>query len=53
MLSESWKNTFKMASEDTKKMVLKSTENMKLSAFFSGFWGLNNPSYFFMPLFNI
>ena len=36
-----------MASEDPQKILLKSTKNMKLSAFFSGFQGLNNPSYKF------
>ena len=35
MLSDSSKNAFKMALEDPQKILLKGTENMKLSGFFS------------------
>ena len=35
MLSDSSQSAFKMASEDPKKILLKSTKNMKLSGFFS------------------
>ena len=45
MLSDSSKSAFKMASEDPKKKLLKSTKNMKLSDFFSNLWGLNYQSY--------
>ena len=40
MLPDWWKNSLKKASEDHKKILLKSTKNMKLSGFFSDFWGL-------------
>ena len=39
------KIAFKMALEDPKKIMLKSTKNIKLSGFFSDFRGLNYPSY--------
>ena len=45
MLSDSWKSAFKMTSEDAKKILQKSTKNMKLSGFFSNLRGLNYPSY--------
>ena len=45
---DSWKNALKMATGDPQKIMIKSTKNMKLSAFFSGFGGLNNTSYFFL-----
>ena len=45
MLSDSWKSAFKMALEDPQKNIAKKYENMKLSDFFSNFWGLNYPSY--------
>ena len=45
MLSDWWKSAFKMALEDPKKILLKSTKTMKLSGFFSDVWGLNHPSY--------
>ena len=35
MLSDVSKSAFKMASEDPKKILQKSTKNMKLSGFFS------------------
>ena len=39
------KSVFKMASEDPQNTLLKSTKNMKLSGFFSEFWGPNYSSY--------
>ena len=45
MLSDSSKSALKMASEDPQKIWLKSTKNMKLSAFFSDLRGLNYQSY--------
>ena len=45
MLSDSWKSAFKMASEYPQKNIAKQYKNMKLSGFFSNFWGLNYPSY--------
>ena len=45
MLSDWWKSVFKMATDDPKKILLKSTKNMKLSDFFSDLPGLNYPSY--------
>ena len=45
MLSDSSKSVFKMASEDPKKILLKSTKNMKFSRFFSDLRCLNYPSY--------
>ena len=45
MLSDLWKSAFKMASEDPQKILLKSIKNMKLSGFFSYFWGPTYPSY--------
>ena len=48
MLSDSWKNAFKWPRKTLKNIVLKSTKNMKLSGFFSNFWGLN---YLFYQLF--
>ena len=37
-----------MASENPQINIAKKYKNMKLSAFFSGFRGLNNPSYQFV-----
>ena len=41
-----WKNAIKMASEDPQKTIVKKyKKTLKWSAFFSGLWNLNNPSY--------
>ena len=45
MLSDSLKSAFIIASEDPQKKLLKSTENMKLSGFFSDLLHLNYSSY--------
>ena len=45
MLSDSSKNAFKWPQKTLKKMLLKSTKNMKLSDFFSDLQGLNYQSY--------
>ena len=45
MLSDPWKNAFKMASEGLKKILLKSMKNMKLSDILIGFRGQNYLSY--------
>ena len=53
MLSDSWKSALKMASEDPKKILIKSTKNIISSGFFSDFQGLNYPSYqLFEAIFN-
>ena len=46
MLSYLSKSAFKMASKDPKKILLKSTKNMKLSNFFSDLRGHSMPLYF-------
>ena len=45
MFSDLSKSAFKMASEYPKKILLKSTKNMKLPGFFSNLQGLNYQSY--------
>ena len=45
ILSDSWKSAFKMALEYPQKILLKSTNNMKLLGFFGDFRGLTYPSY--------
>ena len=45
MLSNSWKNAFKMTLEDFPKTIAKIAKKIKLFALFSGFWGFNNLSY--------
>ena len=53
MLSNSWKSALQMTLEDPQKMFLRSTKNMKLSGFFSEFWGLNYISFqLFRPHFD-
>ena len=44
MLSDSQKSAIKMTLEDPQKNIAKKYKNMKLSGFFSEFWGLNYPS---------
>ena len=42
ILSDSWKNAFKVAAEDPQTKLLKFTKNTSLFAFFGGFWGPTN-----------
>ena len=44
MLSDWWKSTLKMASEDPQKNIAKNYKKMKLSGFFSDLRGLYYPS---------
>ena len=45
MLSDSSKNSFKIASEELIKNIAKKYKNMKLSGFFNDLQGLNYQSY--------
>ena len=40
------KMPLKLPRKNLKKIMVKSTKNIKLSAFFTRFRGLNNPSYY-------